>query len=210
MFLYDNLVRQCSCSSSSAPCGCSWPAWGWADAVGVNNETYLDSSEKCSVGESSLNSLCPVTCLCLAVGFLQKTVEMPLCSGLWGALLFPYLPQLGVGNFLLCSGRVSFLEGSALDCWVGCGQAHGMGAECIPVALSAAPTYPDTTLAGGAEQRRGSCVAVVFYDCYLDKSQLHCGVMLIIVSTKLDLLSLPSFSLKLSLMIHCCVTFLCF
>lgn len=63
-----------------------------------------------------------------------------------------------------------------------------------PVTLSAAPTSPDVTLAGGAEQHRGSCVAVVFYDPYLDESQLHSGFMLVIVSTELDLLSLPPFS----------------
>lgn len=34
--LSGSLVRQHSCSSSSAPNGCSWLAWGQADAVGVS------------------------------------------------------------------------------------------------------------------------------------------------------------------------------
>lgn len=95
------------------------------------HKTCLDSCEKCSVGESSLNALCPVTCLWHS-GFSRKILEMPLCSGLWGAVLFPQLPQLGTGNFLLCS---ALLEGSGLDGWVGCGWAHGMGAEDILVTL---------------------------------------------------------------------------
>ena len=37
--------------------------------------------------------------------------------------------------------------------------------------------------------QRELCRSGVFYDHYLDESKLHCGVMLIIVSTKLDLLS---------------------
>lgn len=143
--------------------------------------------------------------------FSGKIFGIPPCSGFWGAVPFPHLPQLGIGNFLLFS---ALLEGSGLSCWVVCGWAHGIG---LSASLShpAAPRYPNMTLAGAAEQRRGSCVTVVFYDHYLDKSQFHCGVMLIIVSAKLDLLSLPPappfpIDLKLSLMIHCWVTFPCF
>lgn len=68
-----------------------------------------------------------------------------------------------------------------------------MGTGCIPIASSALSAYPYVALARGADLllQRELCHSGVFYDHYLDESQLHCGVMLIIVSTKLDLLSLP-------------------
>lgn len=81
-----------------------------------------------------------------------------------------------------------------------------METGCIPLASSAAPMYPYMALARGAHLlvQRKLCCNGLFYDCYLDESQLHCGVMLIIVSTKLDLLSPPPFpsDLKLSLLMQ--------
>lgn len=134
------------------------------------------------MGESSLNSLLSCDLLVsssqVCPGRFLRCHPALACGG---AVLFPHLSQLRTGNFLLFS---ALLEGSGLGWWVGCGWAHGLGAECHT-------QVPHTTLAGAAEQSRESCVVVVFYDHYLDKSQLHSGVMLIIVSTKLDLLSLP-------------------
>lgn len=109
--------------------------------------------------------------------------------------------------FLSPSGRVWF---ELLGClWLGPWD----WAECIPV-TPCCTQVPQHDL-GRSSRAEQSCVTVVFYDHYLDKSQFHCGVMLIIVSAKLDLLSLPPappfpIDLKLSLMILCWVTFPCF
>lgn len=54
---------------------------------------------------------------------------------------------------------------------------------------------PYVALARGADllAHRELCHSGVFYDRYLDELQLHCGVTLIINSTKLDLLASPPF-----------------
>lgn len=108
------------------------------------------------------------------------------------AVSFQHPPQTARDwDFFLCP---AFLEGPGLDRWVGCGWAHGMGTGYVPLAPSTAPTYPYVASARGADLllQRELCHSGVFYDRYLDESQLHCGVMLIIVSTKLDLLAPPT------------------
>lgn len=131
----------------------------------------------------------------------RKTVEIPCCGGPCVAVSFPHPPQPARDQgFSLCP---AFLKGPGVDRWVGCGWAHGMGTGRIPLAVPTAPTWPCVASAREADLlvQREPCRCGVFYDCYLDESQLHCEVMLIIVSTKLDLFPLPLSltDLKLSL-----------
>lgn len=63
------------------------------------------------------------------------------------------------GNWEL-SPSPSPSEGSGLDAGLDVAGPMGWGLSAS-LSHSAAPTYPDTTLAGAAEQRRGSCLSHV-------------------------------------------------